>query len=207
MIHALSAVAVAALAGTPHCMGMCGALAVAGSGEGGWLPYHTGRILTYSALGALAGGLGANLPGPGWVPTAVSAVLLVGFSAALVGWLPEPRVVVPGLARAGARLMNTPGIPARLAFGMVNGLLPCGLLYATLSVPVSTGSIAAGATLMGVFGLLTAAPLTAASFGLKRLMQGRKMRMAAAALLLMGGLYNLADRGAWFSDEPQASCH
>lgn len=207
MTPLFGAVALAALAGAPHCIGMCGALAIAGSGERGWLPYHLGRTGTYAALGALAGGLGANLPGPGWLPTAVSAVLLVGFAAALVGWLPEPRMVVPGLAKAGAKLMGDQRPLARVGFGVVNGLLPCGLLYATLALPVASGSALAGAALMAFFGLLTAAPLTAATFGLRRVLQGQKVRYVVAALVLLGGLYSLSERGAWFADEPPASCH
>lgn len=207
MTPLVGAVSLAALAGAPHCIGMCGALAIAGSGERGWLPYHLGRTTTYAVLGAVAGGLGASLPGPGWLPTALSAVLLVGFAAALVGWLPEPRIVFPGLARVGAKLMGDTRPAARLAFGAVNGLLPCGLLYATLALPVASGSALGGAALMAWFGVLTAAPLTAATFGLRRVLQGRKVRYVVAALVLLGGLYSLAERGAWFADEPPASCH
>ncbi len=206
MTGAAIAIVIAAVAGTPHCLGMCGALAVAGSGDGGWLPYHSGRILTYAALGGHAGGLGASIPGPGWLPTAVSAVLLVGFAAALAGFLPEPKFALPGVAKAGAVLARRKGPLARLGFGVVNGLLPCGLLYATLSIPVSTGSAASGALLMGLFGLISAVPLTAAVFGLRRLLQGRKARLAMAGLVLVTGLWILADRGAWPTEEPPA-CH
>lgn len=212
MTAAFGAVAVAALAGTPHCMGMCGALAVAGGGKG-WNAalYHLGRTTTYAVLGAIAGGFGAAIPGPPWLATGISAVLLVGFAASLVGWLPEPRVMLPGVAKAGAWLTKQRHPMARLAFGVVNGLLPCGLLYATLALPVSTGSAPQGAAMMAMFGLITAVPLTAASWGARRMLHGPKVRYILAALMLVGGLYSLAGRGGWFAGAEAGteapSCH
>jgi len=200
------AVSVAAIAGAPHCLGMCGPLACAGSSERGFVPYHLGRIGVYAILGAVAGAIGDAIPGPPWVMTTISAVLLVGFTAALAGWLPEPKFAIPGLAKAGARFAKQKGPFARLAFGVVNGLLPCGLLYATLAIPVSTGSAVVGAMTMTLFGVLTAIPLTAAAFGMRKLMRRPRVRMVMAGLVLASGLYTLSGRGAWFSDEAP-SCH
>jgi sulfite exporter TauE/SafE len=201
---AFGAVALAALAGTPHCMGMCGALAIAGGSGRDWPFYHLGRIGTYAVLGALAGGFGAAIPGPPWLATSVSAVLLVGFAASLVGWVPEPRVAIPGLARAGAWFTRRKGPLARLGFGVVNGLLPCGLLYATLALPVSSGSAAVGAAMMMLFGAITAIPLTAASWGLRKVLNGPRVRYLLAALVFLGGLYSLAGRGDWFAPAADA---
>ncbi|MEZ4319938.1 MAG: sulfite exporter TauE/SafE family protein [Myxococcota bacterium] len=205
-MSAALAIVVAAAAGTPHCLGMCGALAAAGSTEGGWLPYQSGRITTYAVLGALAGAFGSAIPGPAWLTTAVSAVLLVGFAAALAGLLPEPRVAVPGLARAGAILARQRGPLARFGFGVVNGLLPCGLLYATLAVPVASGSATSGAALMALFGVISAVPLTAAALGLRAVLHGRRARLLMAGVVLITGLSSLADRGGWLTEEPPA-CH
>lgn len=209
---AATAVTVAAIAGTPHCLGMCGALATAGSRKGGWLPYQTGRIAVYTGLGALGGAFGSAIPGPGWVTTVLSAVLLVAFAASLAGLVPEPHALMarftPGLARWGARFANRSGPAARLGFGVVNGLLPCGLLYATLAVPVSTGSAFTGAALMAWFGVLTAAPLTAAAFGLRALVRGRRARFVLAGLVLVTGLSSLARSGGWLAPEEEVpACH
>ena len=79
----------AGLAGSPHCVLMCGAFASAcarpAPGLGAW---HAGRLIGYGALGALAGGFGASVPGPWWLPSAVAVVLLCWFAAALAGVLP-----------------------------------------------------------------------------------------------------------------------
>ena len=126
----------AALLGAPHCLGMCGGLAGAAS-QGGILPYQLGRIGTYAVLGAFAGFAGRWIPGPSWLATGISAVLLIGMALSLGGWLPEPRVAVPGLHRLGAVLRGRTGPLAALGLGVLNGLLPCGLLYATLALAVS----------------------------------------------------------------------
>jgi len=206
LTSAAIAVVVAAAAGTPHCLGMCGSLAAAGSANGGWLPYQAGRISVYMALGALAGAFGSAIPGPPWLSTVISAALLIGFAAALAGFIPEPKIGVPGLVKAGSRFAKAKGPLARFGFGAVNGLLPCGLLYATLAVPVSTGSAAAGATLMALFGIITAIPLTAAAFGLRALLHGRRTRLIMAGVVLLTGLSSLASRGGWLTEEPEA-CH
>lgn len=204
------AVSVAAVAGAPHCLGMCGALACSASSKGGIVPYHLGRVLMYALLGAIAGGVGDVIPGPSWLATALSAVLLIGFSAALAGFVPEPHIRIPGLAKAGAALAQRRGPLARFGFGVVNGLLPCGLLYATLALPVASGSALSGAALMAWFGVLTAIPLTAAAFGLRPFLQKRRVRLVLAGSVLVLGLVNLAGRGAIATAVEQGetpSCH
>lgn len=210
----LVAVSLAALAGTPHCVGMCGGFATAAT-QGGHLPYQAGRITTYMALGAIAGAAGRWIPGPSWVTTAVSAVLVVGMAASMAGLLPEPRVGIPGLARA-ARLLNGRSGPAvSFLLGVLNGLLPCGLLYGVLAFPVASGDALSGAALMAVFGLWTALPLTFAAKGLRRLLYGRPaFRRALAALVLVSGLGGLAMRSpdlhaadADTSVDEAPSCH
>jgi sulfite exporter TauE/SafE len=53
------------LLGTGHCIGMCGPLVVAFPGRTGrYTPhffYHLGRIVTYSGIGAVMGGIGSGL--------------------------------------------------------------------------------------------------------------------------------------------------
>lgn len=204
---------VAALAGSPHCVGMCGALACAAGGRPAHLAgYHAGRIGTYAALGALAGGAGSAIPGPGWLGTAVAAALLVVFAASLAGLVPEPSVRLPGLARAGQRLAGRFDLPSRVLFGAVNGLLPCGLVYATLSLAVATASAASGALVMAVFGLATVPALTAATLGLRGLLaRSLGARRALAVVVLATGLGTLGLRAGLFSSADAASdvppCH
>lgn len=199
------AIAGAALLGTPHCIGMCGGLATAGS-AGGMLPYHVGRIGVYAALGAIAGAFGLWIPGPSWVLTVLSVVLLVAMTASLVGWLPEPRLPIP-IGRLARLIGNRRGPIGALGLGVLNGLLPCGLLYATLAIPVSTGDPLAGALLMALFGGLTAIPLTVAARGLRSALERRRWaRPVLAGVVLLSGLGGLAWRQPSMHDDVPA-CH
>lgn len=207
MVSWLGAAAVAALAGSPHCLGMCGALAcAAGERRDQVLAYHVGRIGTYAALGAVAGAMGRAIPGPGWLGTAVAAVFLVGFAASLAGLVPEPRLRIPGLAKAGSTLARRLDLPSRVAFGAVNGLLPCGLVYATLSLAVASAEPGLGAAVMATFGLFTVPALLAATFGLRKVVaRSRAARRALAAVVLVSGLGALGFRAGLFSPTPDAA--
>lgn len=179
----LSGALLAGLAGSPHCVGMCGGLATAAGGGPAW---HAGRLSTYAALGALAGAAGAVLPGPAWLPAAISLVFLAFFSARLAGWgaaPPLPAALRPLFAWAG-RALRRPGGLGRYGFGLVNGLLPCGLVYAALALPVASGSAAKGALLMLLFGLGTVPALAVAALGLRRLtLRSRPARLTLAVLV------------------------
>ncbi len=196
MIGLMAGAAVAGLVGSLHCIGMCGGFAVACGGRVrevvGW---NLGRMLTYSVLGALAGAFGSIIPGPPWVAGVVSTGLILWFAAALAGLVPEPRIPVPGLRRLGTSLVGKSGAAPRLAFGMATGLLPCGLVYATLSIPVALASPGMGAVAMLLFGLGTVPALAAVSLGLHRLM-GRDMRVRRALALgvLLAGLWSIGAR-------------
>lgn len=193
MLTTLPAALIASLIGTPHCLGMCGGFAAASARSvPDLVAWHTGRISTYAALGALAGGLGDIVPGPPWIGSAIATVLLVWFSAALAGLVPEPKVPIPGLARLGARALGAKGLAARFGFGLVNGLLPCGLLYATLGLAVGAGGWWQGALTLMVFGLGTLPGLSAAAYGLRTLLAGKLwIRRALAAGILIAGIAGL----------------
>ncbi|MEZ4237250.1 MAG: sulfite exporter TauE/SafE family protein [Myxococcota bacterium] len=211
MITWLAAAAVAALAGSPHCIGMCGALAcAAGAKPTQQVAYHLGRIATYTALGALSGAFGQAVPGPPWLGTAVAAGLLVVFAASLAGLVPEPRFGTGGVVRAATALAQRADLPSRVAFGAVNGLLPCGLVYATLALAVSTAAPLQGALVMATFGLMTVPALAVAALGLRRLVQrSLAARRALAVLVLVSGLGTLWMRGSAAAAAPDhaPACH
>lgn len=196
MIHALTAAALAGLMGSPHCVGMCGPFALAcGERAGHHAAWHAGRLLTYALLGAAAGAAGAHVPGPPWVATLVSGTLVVWFAAALAGLAPEPRVRIPGLGRLAARAARRDDPASRFLFGMANGLLPCGLVYAALGMAVATGSALGGVAVMAAFGAATVPALAAFGLGVRRLAAPRPwLRGALAALVLVSGLWAVVQR-------------
>lgn len=196
MIASVGAALVAGLVGSPHCAGMCGGFATAcGRGRGGLPLWHAGRLATYAVLGALAGGFGAVLPGPSWVPAALSLLLLTWFALSLAGIAPEPAPRLPWIGRLGGAMLGRAGAGWRFAFGALNGLLPCGMVYAALSIPIALGSPLAGAAAMVAFGAGTVPALTLfpALFG-RLARRGIWHRRAIAALVLLAGLSSIGLR-------------
>lgn len=188
MLGFVTAAALAGLAGSPHCVGMCGAFALAsGAHAKQTLPWHAGRLVTYGMLGAIAGFTGSVIPGPGWVGAVLSTLLICWFAAALAGLVPEPRIVLPGFKKLASSLVGRRGATARFAFGLANGLLPCGLVYAALSIPVAAADPITGALAMLAFGLGTVPALTALVWGAGRfsLKSLRARRVMAVAVLII----------------------
>lgn len=203
MLPTLAGALLAGLAGSPHCVGMCGGLAAAAAPRPPQaLAWSLGRLTTYALLGALAGGTAGLLPMPTKLATVLAVSLLLWFAAGLAE-LPLPRLPVPAaLHRAGSALLKRPDLPSRFAFGLVNGLLPCGLVYAALSLPVASGDPLTGALAMVAFGLGTVPALSLAALGLRRLVAGTlwRRRVLAVAVLTVG-LVTLASRAAlWPTD-------
>jgi len=196
MIPAISAAALAGLVGSPHCLGMCGPFALACGGKvSHTAAWHAGKILTYAGLGVLAGLVGHSVPGPTWVATAVSATLVVWFAAGLAGLVPEPALRIPGLTRLATRAATRGDLGSRFLFGMATGLLPCGLVYATLGIAVASGDPLTGGLAMAAFGLGTAPALAALGLGVRRFAGDRPWsRRILAALVLVAGLWVVFQR-------------
>jgi sulfite exporter TauE/SafE len=177
-------------------MGMCGGFAAAcGSGRDRGAAWHLGRLFTYATLGAVAGTVGAAIPGPTWIAALVSAALLVWFALALAGVVREPRFRLPGLTRLATANAGATGFGGRLLFGVANGLLPCGLVYAALAIPVAAGDPLVGALSMVAFGLGTVPALVAMTLGLRAaLLRDLRWRRAFAAGVLLAGLASIGMR-------------
>lgn len=194
MLDLVVAAAVLGLVGSLHCAGMCGPLLAACAGErrdvASW---QAGKLGTYALLGGLAGGLGAQLPASPSAVAWLGAAVLIGFGASSLGWLPEPPLV-PGLIDAGARLAGRRELAARVGFGALSGLLPCGLVYAGLGLSVAGGSALAGALVMVGFGLGTAPMLTIVGLSVQPLSAGRNTRRALAVASMLAGLIVLVRR-------------
>jgi len=163
------------LVGGPHCVAMCGA-ACAGLGQAAAprknqaiFTFQAGRVLGYSALGALAA---ASMQGLGWL-TVQSAALrpvwsLLHVAALVLGLLLLFKAEQPlWLERVGrgvwqhARAFGQRSGSAPLLLGMLWALLPCGLLYSALLVAALAGSVASGAMVMALFALGTSVSMVA----------------------------------------------
>lgn len=196
MIGFIGSAFVAGLVGSLHCIGMCGAFAVACGGRAGdTVLWHAGRIATYAILGALAGAFGSMIPGPGWVGAVVGGILISWFAASLAGLVPEPHLSIPGVKHLATNLAQKTNYAARFGFGMATGLLPCGLVYATLAVPVAAADPFVGALAMAAFGVGTAPALTAVAMGLRKVvMRDLRLRRLLAAGIFVSVLWSIGVR-------------
>lgn len=200
----------AGLAGSFHCIGMCGGIVAAislkdkdnalGQRLQSQIFYNTGRIVTYTFLGALAGLIGSSLNLMAmksvfrWFMVGANLlVIMVGLSSALgLGALN-----ISTLERSGARFLTAPlrralathSSFASLPLGLMLGLLPCGLVYAPLVSAAGTGSAVAGAATMAAMGLGTVPVMLGfgtASSAVSARLRSVMLRLTGLALALMG---------------------
>jgi uncharacterized protein len=200
----------AGLAGSFHCIGMCGGIVAAlamtrgsqpfASRLGSQLCYNLGRITTYTLLGALAGLIGSSLDFAAlrsfsfwFVIGANLFVVLVGLSSALG----LSALNLSSLEGRGARYFAAPlkrviGADSTLAafpLGLLLGLLPCGLVYAPLMAAAASGGPGHGAATMAALGLGTIPVLLlfgTASSAVSGVLRSVMLRLAGLAVALMG---------------------
>ena len=154
-------------AGSLHCAGMCGPLMLAlPSASGGRaqfvfgrLAYQAGRLATYAALGILFGILGKSLAVVGlqrWVSLGAGVLMLLGLAALIPHRASTPILkLVSWLKRQAGQLLSRRTTGSLALLGGLNGLLPCGLVYAAAAGAASLGGVLAGAEYMLLFGLGT----------------------------------------------------
>jgi len=199
--------------GTGHCIGMCGPLVFVIPGSTGkfapHLYYHAGRVLTYTAMGALMGGIGAGLTliaaATGSEPTVwivrtqivislAAAAFLVYFGLSRIGIFAEPRWMgvaepkrVPGLRKVLQQSMTTGNRGAMFLTGLILGFLPCGLSYAAFARALPTGGILSGAILVLAFGLGTVPGLLLVGAGFSSVARRyRKQSDILSGILMIG---------------------
>lgn len=162
-MEALSLGLIIGLMGSLHCAVMCGpiALALPVRLSGFWtghLSHQVGRITTYAILGAIVGVFGAGLSLAGWqqpLSIFVGAFLLLGLVSkwpSLMRWKPYRKFYAALQYMFVEKLKD--GKPHYFfVTGMINGLLPCGLVYAALLGALGTGTTLSAVSFMVGFGL------------------------------------------------------
>lgn len=154
--------------GSFHCIGMCGPIALAlPGGNDSWLAlfttrflYNFGRIVTYSALGALFGIAGYTLALSGFqkvlsVILGVSVIAVVLIKSSFFISIRE-KIGLEHLFNRLQRVISSQfkkrGFSTMFTIGLLNGLLPCGFVYVGLAGSLTTGTITEGALYMALFG-------------------------------------------------------
>ena len=172
------------LLGSFHCVGMCGPIALAIPHQSNnWLGriienllYNSGRTITYATLGFLIGLLGVSMRIAG-----IQDILSIGFGIILLLY-----VLIPKKFTA---ISNTQGLISKqvskfksffrkylapkgklslFILGLLNGLLPCGLVYIALVESFLRDTLLESALFMALFGMGTT-PIMFAVFASKDL--------------------------------------
>lgn len=157
--------------GSFHCAGMCGPLALALPHAGSSKPemitgaalYNIGRAVTYAFMGAILGALGASVKLAGYqqVLSVITGVILL-LSVLLPSRI-KNKLFFASPLHAGfswlktffQKFMRIRSYPSLFVIGLINGLLPCGLVYIALAGAAVTSDVLYGAVYMALFGLGT----------------------------------------------------
>lgn len=190
--------------GSFHCAVMCGPLVVAVAQRDKTsnlfhtivkpLVYNSGRIITYMILGAVVGllGKGMMISGLQQFVSILSGVVLLA-----IYFVPRWSKKSPALHSIFGKLTSslrkniqpyfkTPTTYARFVMGMINGLLPCGLVYVAAAAALATGSPVYGLLYMLSFGVGTLPMLLAIHFSSQKIgpIIGAKMQSAIPYLVV-----------------------
>jgi len=196
-----------------HCIGMCGGIVVAYSSSkidqkatyiqqtASHLAYNFGRVTTYTILGALFGYLGqvvAFTPTTKGILFLITGVMMILAGLSLIGnikFLNSAEWSISKYAwyqNSFRKLMSKTSYSSFYLLGMLNGIIPCGLVYSFAIFAASTADMFTGALVMATFGLATIPALFFLGFITKLLqkgtMRGTMMKLAALLVILYGGI-------------------
>ncbi|MDX1908789.1 MAG: sulfite exporter TauE/SafE family protein [Bacteroidia bacterium] len=180
------------LSGSLHCVGMCGAIALALPGKSpnlwtilpGRLAYNAGRVAAYVMMGAVLGLFGQVISLAGWqqalslVLGGLMLILALGQFQAETHLVRIPLIdkVLVRIRKAMGHLLR-PGSKGLFQVGVLNGFLPCGTVYLALAGAAATSQALEGMGYMAVFGLGTFATMLPVSLAGGRI-TGDWMRVA-----------------------------
>ena len=167
------------LFGSFHCIGMCGPIALALPIQqsnylslfAGRMLYNVGRAITYAAFGLVFGLIGQSLSLAGFQQ---SVSILAGILILIMVILPSKYsqklyLLKPAygfsnfLKQKFGILLKRKSISSIFLIGLLNGFLPCGLVYIAVAGAIATSSFTSGALYMFVFGIGTLPVMLAVS--------------------------------------------
>ncbi len=206
-------------AGSLHCLGMCGplVLGVASNIRSGivnrWihgLLYHFSRVLTYGFMGIMFGLLGKVLAISGFqktitITSGIFLVVLFLFTIDLETLIFKSKKYQRVFRKFQQHLTRTFSSLAQrhpFVLGILNAILPCGLVYLALMGSLTTGSALTGMAFMVAFGLGTLPMMLSIHFGVSMIKwrpQGQYKKIFPLLHLVLGIF--LIYRG-WVVDMP-----
>jgi sulfite exporter TauE/SafE len=196
--------------GSFHCIGMCGPIVVALplkkhdliSKITGTILYNSGRVLTYSLIGILFGLLGRGIHLAGfqqWTSILLGMAMII---SVLFPFFFREKITISGLFRGFAsrliirlkKLFTDRSFFSLLMIGILNGLLPCGLVYVAIAGAISSGKVFSGVIFMMLFGIGTIPLLmiaTLASDAIGRQIRLKMLKVVPYFIFMLGVLFIL----------------
>jgi hypothetical protein len=198
------------LIGSFHCIGMCGPIVVALplkkhtfiSKISGAILYNSGRVITYSALGIVFGLLGRGIHLAGfqqWVSILLGIFMII---SVLFPFFFREKITISNLFSGFAarlilrlkKLFTDRSYFSLLMIGLLNGLLPCGLVYVAIAGAINSGNLVSGALFMMLFGIGTIPLLLLATLASDAIGQKIRVKMQKVVpyfVFLLGVLFIL----------------
>ena len=165
--------------GSFHCVGMCGAIALSlpvkslpiNQRNIGLVLYNLGRVVTYSLIGVMFGLLGRTFYLGGlqkWVSIIIGisiiTYLILTFllnKSVQLKFIDDFNYKVQSVL---AKYLSRQSLKNTFIIGLLNGLLPCGMVYFALAGALASDSVAKGMIFMIMFGLGTIPLMLLVSF-------------------------------------------
>lgn len=193
-----------------HCIGMCGPIALSmGLTREQKInfylqnfTYNFGRIITYAILGAIIGIVGESFQVAGLQTTLSIVVGILLISMALFSFggkdfatkIPFINKALLKVKLKLSKLLTKADLSSRFTTGLLNGLLPCGMVYMALTASIAAGGIWQSALYMLFFGLGTFpfmfAIVLIGNF-LNQNMRLKIVKIVPIIMMLLGGLFIL----------------
>lgn len=157
------------LMGSFHCIGMCGPIALSLPLQGksifqklfGAVFYNMGRTITYGIMGAFFGVIGQGFHMVGfqrWISIAMGLFMIIAIIAPYIFKgikLSSSDAITGKLRKSIQHFFKQRSLNGLFFIGLLNGLLPCGLVYMAIAGAIGTANAYYGIIFMILFGLGT----------------------------------------------------
>lgn len=196
------------LIGSIHCAGMCGPIAIAlpftenrlSAVLSKSLLYNSGRAFTYFILGLLFGILGKGLNLDGFqhltsIIVGASMIVIILFQYTFLKKYTYFQIPLLANLKMGlAKLLSIQSTPSLFFVGLLNGLLPCGMVYVALAGSLSAQGVLGSGFYMFLFGMGTIPMLVAITVmgnALSSSFRNKLNKMIPAMVVFIGILFIL----------------
>ncbi|MDH6251386.1 sulfite exporter TauE/SafE [Chryseobacterium sp. H1D6B] len=191
-----------------HCIGMCGPIALsmgltkkqAANFYLQNLTYQFGRITTYALLGAVLGIIGQGFEMAGFqqyltIAVGILLIIMAVFSFGgkdFASKIPFFSKFLFSVKMNLGKLLQKADYRSRFTTGLLNGFLPCGMVYMALTASLASGGIWQGASYMALFGLGTLPFMFAVVLVGNLMNQAFRLKVLKAVpviMIILGGLF------------------